>query len=74
MTGRQNVASQMRCERCKRFIGEDCLEGVDHSKGMQMDGDVGVLPGEALLIVADIVDRHAAEMGEAVLAAIAKKS
>lgn len=37
---RLSVASQMRCERCKRFIGEDCLEGVDHSKGMQMDGDV----------------------------------
>lgn len=41
MTGRLSVArEQMRCERCKRFIGEDCIEGVDFSKGMQMDGDV----------------------------------
>jgi hypothetical protein len=30
----------MHCERCKRFIGEDCSEGVDWSAGMQMDGDV----------------------------------
>lgn len=30
----------MRCERCGRFIGEDCAEGVDWSRGMQQDGDV----------------------------------
>lgn len=30
----------MRCDRCGRYIGEDCAEGVDWSKGMQQDGDV----------------------------------
>lgn len=29
-----------RCERCGRFIGEDCAEGVDWSKGTTQDGDV----------------------------------
>ncbi len=32
--------------------------------GVQVDGDFGVLPGEAGLVVADVLDGHAGEMGE----------
>ncbi len=31
---------------------------------VQMDGDVGVLPVEAILLVADVADRHARQMGQ----------
>ena len=31
---------------------------------MQVAGDLGLLPAEAFLVVADVVDRHAGEMGQ----------
>ena len=35
------MSEQLRCERCKRFVGEDCLEGHDGTVFGQFPGDDG---------------------------------